>query len=101
MSKSFFGAPVVSPVTTPQSGLIFVTALFSYTGKVVPEEALDQYEEMKGKLGTNPEIEKMTRGFVRLAKKVGILFSYHSPFSNQPVFGLGIIFSFALSPLLC
>ena len=36
----------------------------------MPEEALDQYEAMKGKLGTNQELEKMTRGFVRLAKKV-------------------------------
>ena len=41
-----------------------------YTGKVVPEEALDEHEKMKRKLGNNKQLDKMTRGFVRLAKKV-------------------------------
>jgi len=54
------------------------TALLAllFTGKVVPEEALDQYETMKGKLGNNAELEKMTRGFVRLAKKVSFMLQF-------------------------
>jgi hypothetical protein len=37
---------------------------------VVPIEGVDQYDDMRHKLGNNKQIEKMTRGFVRLAKKV-------------------------------
>ena len=38
--------------------------------KVVPVESLDQFDVMRRKVGTHKEIEKLTRGFVRLAKKV-------------------------------
>jgi len=56
--------------------LLFLSHLFSSlhlfvcAGKVVPEEALDEHEKMKRKLGNNKQLDKMTRGFVRLAKKV-------------------------------
>jgi hypothetical protein len=36
----------------------------------VPEEVADKYDVMRRKVGTHKHIEKMTRGFVRLAKKV-------------------------------
>ena len=66
---------------------------------MVPEEALDQYEEMKGKLGTNPEIEKMTRGFVRLAKKVRPIIDCFS-ISQYLVWGSSFQLPSNISPLL-
>lgn len=44
--------------------------LWLHTGKVVPTEYIDKYDAMRHKVGDSRHIEKMTRGFVRLAKKV-------------------------------